>query len=99
MIPSPAFAEVLIGEENGPDESDIDGAWQALAWAEVYTIDEQTAVTTAEISDEIVPQGPSHGNGRRNRSGRSRTRRPGRFSGFRPHTRRREQLLKSKNID
>lgn len=58
VIPAPAFAEVLIGEGNGPGESDIEGAREALAWGEVYTVDERTSVTAAEIADEIGPQGP-----------------------------------------
>lgn len=58
VIPVPAFAEVLVGEGNGPDKSDIAGACEALAWAEVYPIDEQTAVTAGEIADEVGPQGP-----------------------------------------
>jgi len=58
VIPAPAFAEVLLGEGNGPGESDIEGARRALAWGEVYAVDERTAVTAAEIADEIGPQGP-----------------------------------------
>ena len=58
VIPSPAFAEVLVGEGNGPDESDIGGACEALSWAEVYPIDERTAVMAGEIADEVGPQGP-----------------------------------------
>ena len=58
VIPAPAFAEALVGEGNGPDESDIEGAREALAWAEVYPVDERTAVTAGEIAEEIGPQGP-----------------------------------------
>lgn len=58
VFPAPAFAEVLVGEGNGPDESDLEGIRQALAWGEVYAIDERTAVTAAEIADEMEPQGP-----------------------------------------
>lgn len=58
VFPAPAFAEVLVGEGNGPGESDIEGARQALAWGEVYAVDERTAVTAAEIADEMGPQGP-----------------------------------------
>lgn len=32
VFPAPAFAEILAGEGNGPDESDVEGARQALAW-------------------------------------------------------------------
>lgn len=58
VFPVPAFAEVLVGEGNGPDEGDIEGVRKALAWGEVYAVDERTAVTAAEIADEIGPQGP-----------------------------------------
>lgn len=58
VFPAPAFAEVLVGEGNGPGESDIEGARQALAWGEVHAVDERTAVTAAEIADEMGPQGP-----------------------------------------
>lgn len=58
VFPSPAFAEVLVGEGNGPDESDIQGAREALAWGEVYAVDERTAVAAAEIADEMGAQGP-----------------------------------------
>lgn len=58
VIPAPAFAEVLVGEGNGPDESDIDGVRRALAWGEVYACDERTAVTAAAIADEMGPDGP-----------------------------------------
>lgn len=58
VIPAPAFAEVLVGEGNGPDESDIEGAREALAWAEVYPVDERTAITAGEVAAEVGPQGP-----------------------------------------
>ena len=58
VFPAPAFAEVLIGEGNGPNESDIEGARQALSWGEVYAVDERTAVTAGKIADDIGPQGP-----------------------------------------
>ncbi|WP_436347045.1 PIN domain-containing protein [Natronorubrum sp. FCH18a] len=58
VIPAPAFAEVLVGEGNGPDESDIEGAREALSWAEVYPVDGGTAITAAEVADEVGPQGP-----------------------------------------
>lgn len=56
--PVPAYAEALVGEGNGPEESDIAGTREALSWGEVYAVDEQTAVTAAEIASEIAPQGP-----------------------------------------
>ena len=58
VFPTPAFAEALVGEGNGPDESDIEGVRNALSWGEVYGVDERTAVTAAEIADEVGPQGP-----------------------------------------
>lgn len=57
VIPAPAFAEALLGEGNGPN-GDVQGVREALSWAEVYGVDERTAVTAAEIADEIGPEGP-----------------------------------------
>ena len=57
VIPAPAYAEALLGEGNGPD-GDVEGVREALSWAEVYGVDERTAVTAAEIADEIGPEGP-----------------------------------------
>lgn len=56
--PAPALAEALVGAGNGPAEADIEGVREDLSWGEVYTVDEQTAVTAAEIADEIGQQGP-----------------------------------------
>ena len=36
----------------------IEGAREDLSWGEVYTVDERTAVTAAEIADEMGAQGP-----------------------------------------
>lgn len=58
VIPAPALAEVLVGEGNGPDESDIQGVRDALEWAEVYAVDAETAATAGAIADEIDPEGP-----------------------------------------
>ena len=57
VMPVPAFAEALIGEGNLPN-GDVGGARADLAWGEVYEIDERTAVTAAEITDEIASGGP-----------------------------------------
>ena len=57
VLPVPAHAEALLGEGNGPG-GDIDGAREDLSWGEVYTVDERTAVTAAEIADEMGAQGP-----------------------------------------
>ncbi len=58
IIPVPAYTEALVGEGNGPGESDIDGVREALSWGEVYSVDERTAVTAAKIAAEMGPQGP-----------------------------------------
>ena len=57
VLPVPAYVEALLGEGNGPD-GNIDGAREDLSWGEVYTVDERTAVTAAEIADEMGAQGP-----------------------------------------
>ncbi|MFW6436603.1 MAG: PIN domain-containing protein [Halococcoides sp.] len=58
VVPAPAFAEALVGEGKGPDESDIEGVRDALSWGEVYSVDERTAVIAAEIADDMGSQGP-----------------------------------------
>jgi predicted nucleic acid-binding protein len=58
VFPAPAFAEAVVGEENGPGESDRGGVREDLSWGEVSPVDERTAVTAAEIADEIGPEGP-----------------------------------------
>jgi predicted nucleic acid-binding protein len=57
IFPLPAYAEALVGEGNAPN-GDVDGARADLSWGEVYTVDEQTAITAGEIADEIGPEGP-----------------------------------------
>lgn len=57
IIPVVAYAAVLVGEGNLPN-GDVAGARSALAWAETYTTDEQTAVTAGEIAAEIAAGGP-----------------------------------------
>lgn len=57
VIPVPAYAEVLVGEGNLPN-GDVDGARVDLSWAEVYAVDERTAVTAGRIAEEIATDGP-----------------------------------------
>ena len=57
VLPVPAYAEALLGEGNGPG-GDIEGAREDLSWGEVHAVDERTAVTAAEIADEMGSQGP-----------------------------------------
>lgn len=57
IMPVPAYAEVLVGEGNFPD-GDVAEARADLAWGQVYDVDEDLAVTAAEIVDEVGPQGP-----------------------------------------
>ena len=56
VLPVPAYAEALLGEGNGPG-GDIEGAREDLSWGEVHAVDERTAVTAAEIADEMGSQG------------------------------------------
>lgn len=57
IIPVPAYAEVLVGVGNAPD-GNVAKALDSLTWGQIYTVDEQLAVTAAEIADEVGPQGP-----------------------------------------
>ena len=57
VFPAPAYGESLLGERNGPG-GNIEGAREDLSWGEVHAVDERTAVTAAEIADEMGPPGP-----------------------------------------
>ena len=57
VSPAPAYAEALLGEGNGPG-GNVEGAREDLSWGEVHAVDKRTAVTAAEIADEMGPQGP-----------------------------------------
>lgn len=57
LMPTPAYAETLVGVGNLPD-GDVDQAVEALAWGDVYGVDEELSITAARISSEIGPQGP-----------------------------------------
>lgn len=57
ILPAPAYAEALLGEGNG-QAGNIEGAREGLAWGEVYSVDERTAVTAANIAAEIGSEGP-----------------------------------------
>ena len=58
VIPVPAIAAVLVGEGNGPN-GDPAGVRRDLEWAEVYRVDERTAITAGAIAEEIGLSGPS----------------------------------------
>lgn len=57
VMPVPAYAEALVGEGTLPS-GDVAGARADLAWGDKYAVDEQLAVTAAEIADEIASGGP-----------------------------------------
>lgn len=57
VIPTPAYAEVLVGEGNYPD-GDVTDAKVDLGWADVYEVDEETAAVAGAVADEIGPEGP-----------------------------------------
>lgn len=57
VMPVPAYAEALVGEGNLPN-GDVAGARADLSWCETYEVDERTAVTAAEIADDVGPGGP-----------------------------------------
>lgn len=59
LIPSVILLEYLLGNVHSTDRpTDIAGMRQNVSWGDVYPIDEQTAVTAAEVADDISPQGP-----------------------------------------
>lgn len=57
IMPAPAYAETIVGVGNLPN-GDVPAAIADLAWGKVYAVDEETAITAAEIAEEIGPQGP-----------------------------------------
>lgn len=61
VIPSVVNVEYLLGAVHSTGPTAIPEARNELAWADVVEIDEETAVTAAEIADEIGPQGPNLG--------------------------------------
>jgi len=57
VMPLPAYAEALVGVGN-VHRADLATAIEHLGWGEVYDVDERTAITAAEIADEVAPEGP-----------------------------------------
>jgi predicted nucleic acid-binding protein len=57
IVPSPVYAETLVGVGNHPD-GDVEAAIDALGWCEVVEVDEALAETAARIAEEIEPGGP-----------------------------------------
>ncbi|WP_135364924.1 PIN domain-containing protein [Halosimplex halophilum] len=57
IAPAPAYAEALVGVGNHPT-GDVDEAIEALAWTDVYGVDDRLAISAARIADEIGSQGP-----------------------------------------
>jgi predicted nucleic acid-binding protein len=57
VLPTPAYAEVLVGERNHPD-GDVAAAAADLSWGDVYKTDEDTASLAGQIATEIGPEGP-----------------------------------------
>jgi predicted nucleic acid-binding protein len=57
IVPTPAYAEVLVGEGNIQD-GDVSEARAGLSWGEVYETGEDTAVLAGEIAQEVGPEGP-----------------------------------------
>lgn len=57
ILPTPAYAEALVGEGNAPD-GDIAEVQADLSWGEVYETGEEAAALAGEIADEIGPEGP-----------------------------------------
>lgn len=58
LVPSPVYTEYMLGTVHSDTETDIETARNELGWCEVVEIDEEVAVTAAEIADEIGSEGP-----------------------------------------
>lgn len=59
VVPEPVFTEYLLGTVHSSARTAVADARHELAWTEVVETDETTAVTAAEIADEIGPRGPN----------------------------------------
>ncbi|GAA0725312.1 putative nucleic acid-binding protein [Halorubrum trapanicum] len=57
IAPAPAYAEALVGVGNLPDAS-VDDAIGALAWTEVYAVDEAVSEEAGYVADEVGAEGP-----------------------------------------
>ena len=57
VMPVPAYAEAIVGVGNAPT-ADVHEAVKALAWGEVFDIDEALAVEAGQIANEIGVEGP-----------------------------------------
>jgi predicted nucleic acid-binding protein len=58
LIPSVILTGFLLGDVHSRGPTDLPAMRQNVSWGDVYAIDEQTAVTAAEVADDIGPQGP-----------------------------------------
>lgn len=58
VVPAPIYTEYLLGGVHSTVPTDIEGVRAELSWADIVETDETTAVTAAEIADEIGPEGP-----------------------------------------
>ena len=58
LIPSVVLTEFLLGDVHSTQPTDLPAMRQNVSWADVYPVDEHTAVTAAEVADNIGPQGP-----------------------------------------
>lgn len=57
IMPAPAYTEALVGVGNLPD-GNVTQATEALAWGEVYEVDDSLSEAAAHLASEIGPQGP-----------------------------------------
>jgi len=57
IVPAPAYAEVLVGIGNLPDAS-VEDAVDALAWTEVYTVDEAVSEEAGHVAEAVSSGGP-----------------------------------------
>ncbi|WP_128904002.1 PIN domain-containing protein [Halorubrum amylolyticum] len=57
IAPVPAYAETLVGVGNLPGAS-VDEAIDALAWTEVYSVDEALSEEAGYVADEVGAEGP-----------------------------------------
>jgi predicted nucleic acid-binding protein len=58
IVPSPVLTEHLLGAVHSTTSVSVEEARAELAWVQVVSVGPDTAVTAAEVADDIGPQGP-----------------------------------------
>lgn len=58
VVPSVTLLEFLLGDIHGSEPTTLTTTRELLGWADIHPVTERTVVLSAEVADEIGPQGP-----------------------------------------